>query len=288
MFHSLIKWYSTLKEKYPFHMNFKNELTSFLKFTTLLMFLFYLIGFFSKSQNILLFFGGFFLTLFLTFLFNFFLNQKIILLFINPHNWCLWKELSKRLLFLLFYTFNSIWYINFSLNINFSKVDFVQFLSISFIIGSVPILFKVFITKNKLLKTALSEAHLLQQKITSYQNTVSKKEKKLVLTSNIVNETFEINASDILFIQSSQNYITIHYLFNEKSKKHLLRISLVNAIKQINTTSVLQCHRSYVVNINRVEKITGNAQGLKLTMDDGSIIPVSRSFVKTIKSRLSY
>ncbi|MBL4642136.1 MAG: LytTR family transcriptional regulator DNA-binding domain-containing protein, partial [Flavobacteriaceae bacterium] len=43
---------------------------------------------------------------------------------------------------------------------------------------------------------------------------------------------------------------------------------------------------SYIVHLNCIEKITGNAQGLKLELTHNIVVPVSRSFVKKFKTTL--
>lgn len=275
-----------LKEEFPFTMVFKNELISFLKSSAILMLLFYVIGFFNKEQSLLYYFSGFFLTLFVTFLFNYLLNSKIIYAFVSDRKWNLWKEITRRLFFLIIYIFNVIVYIDYSLNINFSKVDFSQFLTISFIIGSIPIVIKIVMTKNKLLKSSLIKAELLHEKIRMYQSEKKHLKEELIIKSNIINEVFKIDLNDLLYIQSNQNYISIYYLNDHRIKSHLLRISLVNALKQITSENIIQCHRSYLVHINSIEKITGNAQGLKLQLIQNIVVPVSRSFVKEFKATL--
>jgi hypothetical protein len=276
----------TLKEEFPFMMVFKDEFLSFLKSSVILILLFYMVGFFNKEQSLFNYFSGFFLTLLTTFLFNYFLNLKIISVFVSSEKWCLWKEITRHLFFLAIYVFNVILYIDYSLNINFSKVDFLQFLTTSFIIGSIPITIKIFITKNRLLKTSLTEANLLQKKIGLYQTESKKVKEEIVIQSNIINEVFKVDVSDIVYLKSDQNYISIYYIENEKLKSYLLRISLVNALKQITSEHIFRCHRSYVVNINRIEKITGNAQSLKIQLTQNCVVPVSRSFIKEFKTKL--
>lgn len=282
----LNKTFVKLKEDFPFTMVFKNELISFLKSSFILMLLFYVLGFFNKEQSIFYYFSGFFFTLFATFLFNYFLNLKVILPLIDVEKWCLWKEIARRLFFLIVYIFNVILYIDYSLNINYSKVDFSQFLTLSFIIGSVPIVIKIFIIRNKLLRKSLVDAELLQKKITLHQSEKKEIVEELIIKSNIINEVFKIDAKAVLYIKSNQNYISIYYLKENIVKSHLLRISLINALRQIETENIMQCHRSYLVNINSIEKITGNAQGLKLELQHNITVPVSRSFVKEFKTSL--
>lgn len=279
---------TTFKEAFPFALDFKSEISGFLKSTLILIILLYIIGFFNPDQNILNYFSGFFFTLLLTFLFNYFLNLIVISKFISAENWYLGKEIIRRLFFLAVYSFTVILYIDYSLGINFSKVDFWQFVTSCFIIGSIPITIKIFITKNRLLKASLAEAELLQEKIGLHQSEAKKIKKEIVIKSNIINEVFKVDVNDLLYLKSDQNYISILYLKEGKLKSHLLRISLVNALKQIPSETVFRCHRSYAVNINYIEKITGNAQSLKLELTQDCIVPVSRSFVKEFKTKLEH
>ena len=277
---------TTFKEKFPFNTGYKNEFLGFLKSALILIILLYVVGFFNPNQNIFIYFFGFFLTLLLVFLFNSLLNFVVIQRLVSVENWCLWKEITRRLFFLVIYSFAIILYIDYSMNINFSKVDFWQFATTCFIIGSIPIIIKIFITKNRLLKASLIEADLLQKKISLLQSVKKKITEEVIIKSNIINEVFKIDVNDLLYIKSDQNYISICYLKEGELKSYLLRISLVNALKQITAESIFRCHRSYAVNINCIQKITGNAQSLKLMLTQDCIVPVSRSFVKEFKTKL--
>lgn len=96
-----------------------------------------------------------------------------------------------------------------------------------------------------------------------------------------------INENDFLCVQSMENYCTFYFLENSSLKKALIRISLANALQQIETGSVKKCHRSYIVNLGRVKKLKGNAQGYKLILQEVDFeIPVSRSFIPSIIPQL--
>lgn len=97
--------------------------------------------------------------------------------------------------------------------------------------------------------------------------------------------TFPVEA--LLFIESSDNYCTVAYLKNSQPVKPLLRSSLSRLEKQIALPHAVRCHRSYVVNLNRVERVTGNAQGYKLHLLDGQFqIPVARQYNDTLIAEL--
>ncbi len=90
-------------------------------------------------------------------------------------------------------------------------------------------------------------------------------------------DTLTLLSRDLLYIESSDNYCTIVYLKNGQVAKPLLRSSLSRLETQIAQVHIVRCHRSFVVNLDRVERVTGNAQGYKLHLSNGQFqIPVSR------------
>jgi DNA-binding LytR/AlgR family response regulator len=62
----------------------------------------------------------------------------------------------------------------------------------------------------------------------------------------------KINSSEIYYIESQGNYVHIHTV--EKIYKE--RTTLLAMLNKLQKESFLQIHRSFVVNINKVEKIT--------------------------------
>lgn len=89
--------------------------------------------------------------------------------------------------------------------------------------------------------------------------------------------------SHFLFAISDGNYTSIHFLQDGKSVKSLLRLSLKNLEAQLESRKIIRCHRSYIVNPDRVVRIKGNAQGYKLYVEAaGEWVPVSRNYISRI------
>ncbi|MEO1625187.1 MAG: LytTR family DNA-binding domain-containing protein, partial [Bacteroidota bacterium] len=105
----------------------------------------------------------------------------------------------------------------------------------------------------------------------------------LTLTSDNGKDQFELPASQLLYLQAADNYVEIHYKTEEQTAKYILRNSLQKLADQLPSNSIRRCHRSYLVNLQYVERISGNAQGYKLhLLADSIAIPVSRSKSKDI------
>jgi DNA-binding LytR/AlgR family response regulator len=109
----------------------------------------------------------------------------------------------------------------------------------------------------------------------------------LTLIADNEKDVLSFLVADLLFIESSDNYCTIVYLKNGQPAKPLLRSSLSRLESQINAFNIVRCHRSFVVNLDRVERITGNAQGYKLHLLSGQFqVPVARKYNDSLVSQL--
>ncbi|QHL87998.1 LytTR family transcriptional regulator [Nibribacter ruber] len=98
-------------------------------------------------------------------------------------------------------------------------------------------------------------------------------------------DTLTLEAAHLLYIEASDNYCTVFYLQNNALQKHLLRSSLSRLENQITQLEVVRCHRSYLVNLDRVQNVSGNAQGYKLHFaQTGQTVPVARASSSVVKS----
>ncbi|WP_288429335.1 LytTR family DNA-binding domain-containing protein [uncultured Spirosoma sp.] len=109
----------------------------------------------------------------------------------------------------------------------------------------------------------------------------------LTLVADNEKDTITLQPGELLYIESSDNYCTVVYLKNGQPIKPLLRSSLSRLEGQIDRADIVRCHRSFVVNLDRVEKVTGNAQGYKLHLFDGQFqIPVARKYNDSLVAQL--
>lgn len=110
---------------------------------------------------------------------------------------------------------------------------------------------------------------------------------ELTLLADNEKDNLTLPPNDLLYIESSDNYCTVVYLKNGQPAKPLLRSSLSRLEGQIDRPDIVRCHRSFVVNLDRVEKVTGNAQGYKLHLLGGQFqIPVARKYNDGLVARL--
>ena len=96
-----------------------------------------------------------------------------------------------------------------------------------------------------------------------------------------------LNGDAIFFLQSSLNYVEVFYQQEDQLKKELIRISFQKIQEQLPEYLFIRCHRSYIINLQKVASVSGNAQGYKLHLNAHDlIIPVSRSKSKVVLAKL--
>ncbi|KMQ66202.1 hypothetical protein ACM46_01170 [Chryseobacterium angstadtii] len=116
-------------------------------------------------------------------------------------------------------------------------------------------------------------------------STENKDQQKLFISAN--NTKLEIQENHFICAQSMENYCLIYFSEYDQVKKLMIRTSLSHLLEQVQTDSIKRCHRSYIINLNRVKSLKGNAQGYKLSLPEIDFeIPVSRSFISTIIPKL--
>ncbi len=98
---------------------------------------------------------------------------------------------------------------------------------------------------------------------------------------------FETDINNLLYIQSSDNYIDICYK-NKSSVQHkLVRNTLVAVEQSINHTALIRCHRSFIINKNHVRSIIRNTGCYKIIIENSNIeIPISRKYKNALFSTL--
>ena len=93
-----------------------------------------------------------------------------------------------------------------------------------------------------------------------------------------------LKAEHLLFLEAADNYIYIHYLANGLPQRELLRNNLKKLGDELVNSPLVRCHRSYMVNSDKVKLIRREKDGLLLELDlpEMMSIPVSKTFVNNV------
>lgn len=113
---------------------------------------------------------------------------------------------------------------------------------------------------------------------------------KVILTGQNTGERLELATSAILFLVAADNYVEVHYVADVRLQKILLRNALKVFEEQLSEQSQFwRCHKSYLVNLDRVVQVSGNAQGYRLHLKQShQTVPVSRSNNLLLKEKLKH
>ncbi len=151
-------------------------------------------------------------------------------------------------------------------------------------IGLFPVVFSGLLIQLRQLKKNQQHAESIELNITS------KSAALLSFPISAKEQVLEVSTDDFFYAKAMQNYVELVYRDGQSVERHLLRSTFAGIYDLIQAKSgfILQCHRSYLVNLAQVEKIEGNAQGLKLSLIDvaDESIPVSRKYIQSVKQVL--
>ena len=99
---------------------------------------------------------------------------------------------------------------------------------------------------------------------------------------------FATRRSQVLYLESMDNYSKIYYLADGKLESYVLHSSMKSVEQQYERWGLLRCHRSYMVNISNV-KLLRREKGdfvIELLYGD-NVIPVSKSYSERFVHRFA-
>ena len=100
---------------------------------------------------------------------------------------------------------------------------------------------------------------------------------------------FSVKKENLLYLESAENYVNICYINKDKVSKYLLRDTLKKIEETFSGTEIIRCHRSYMVNFEKVKVIRRDRDGLKLGFDNPLVmdIPVSKTYINPVMETFS-
>lgn len=270
-----------LNKPLPFIENKKHRLLTSLSFSAFIFVFLYVFQPFGMSNvvyNLPIFILGFFCITFFVLMFSFFVLPFIFKKFFDFDKW----TVKKNIVFILFQVL-AISVLNWLYNSSFSKdittkYSLFVFVFMTFAVGIFPTFILVFLVEKKLSKKNQNIAKDYTQNIKPKKRTFINERVALVSKNN--NESFAIDVNNFICAKSEGNYVHVYFKKDNGIIAKLIRNSISNIEEQlIIYKQIKRCHRSFLVNLDKVIKMTGNARSFNLHITDLNFtIPVSRQF----------
>jgi len=184
--------------------------------------------------------------------------------------WDLWILSTISVGYYLYYKFLGIF-----------EVDFKMILGLT-IIAIIPITGLIVVNRNRMLRSNLKLAEGINKKL---KENKSIDEKLVQFISDYSKDSLSIKVSLILVIRAANNYIEVFWKEGNKIKSQLIRSSLHKTEVLLKEHKfIFKCHRSFLININYIDKIEGSVQGNKIFFENLDFtVPVSKNFAYKLK-----
>ena len=274
-----------LRQPFPFSRGLKNELTHIGIVGLCVLIILYFLRPFQLGRYGDLLLLGYGLVSIVSASFFTIINHLFYDFLTRNGTWTVGYEIIRSLFYLLFIGAGIMIYSNVSGITAINLSNFFLFEFYTCLLGIVPVFIRVILIRNWRLKKDLEDV----LKMAEYLNKrkINLDEKIIRLASPLSARALEISNHSLLYIEAAQNYITAVWCFDKMIKKEQLRLTMKEAYNQINDPLIIFCHRSYIVNLRKVKKMTSQTGTWRLHLHDSDItIPISNTYKKEIKQKL--
>lgn len=205
----------------------------------------------------------------------------------NEASWNIGKEIVSIMMLLLFITTGNFIYNRIIFDFNKDWGNFLWMFGAVVIIGIFPTIFGVMLNYIYQLKKYNQTIVVHHPQVLENQGSIENKTQntaRLKLVAENEKDSIELLPESLFYIESSDNYSTVFYEKSGMLQKELIRSSLTRLESQISSKNIVRCHRSFIVNLDKVEKVTGNAQGYKLHLKTPELfVPVARKYSEIVE-----
>ncbi len=200
---------------------------------------------------------------------------------ISDKNWTVGKEIFGFILMITCIAAFNIIYSNLIGALAFSFKNIIEMMASTFTLAIIPSTFMILLDHNRKLKKYVDEVQQLNIPVNPPQpKTIS----NINIQTDAANEQLTIKPDLFLYAEADGNYVIVFHHNNSHIEKKMYRTTLTKLDTQIPLEHIIKCHRSFIVNLDKVNDVKGNAQGFKLSLDASPAqVPVSRKFVPLVK-----
>ena len=217
------------------------------------------------------------------------LLPKIFPRWFNPEEWTTAKEIIHILSLIFVIGLGNALYSAQAQIISSFQAGLLYFELYTFAVAVIPVVFIVLFTEKKdAMRHDLLSEEIMQRGILHKEEEVPQPMRFRLQAQN-GKDSIEVNPEHILYVKSDANYVEVFSHIEQAIQKQLLRNTLTVVENQLQAQGrFFRCHKSYIINLEQVERVSGNAQGLKVHLAQlEEVVPVSRKNNGILKELLA-
>jgi hypothetical protein len=98
-----------------------------------------------------------------------------------------------------------------------------------------------------------------------------------------------VQSEDLLYLEAADNYVSVHYMHRGRIQRFMIRNSLRSFEDEFRETNIIRCHRSYMVNLEKIDIVRKEKDGLHLELETDPPVSllVSKTYVKQVMEAFS-
>lgn len=98
-----------------------------------------------------------------------------------------------------------------------------------------------------------------------------------------------VQQQDLLYLEAADNYVSIYFIQHNNVQKFMVRNSMNAYEEQFRDSRIIRCHRSYMVNLDKVRIIRKEQDGLHLELgiEPSISLLVTKTYVKEVLEAFS-
>jgi hypothetical protein len=158
----------------------------------------------------------------------------------------------------------------------------------SIVLGFFPIVLLVFYSERILYRKNHLRAIEIIDELKANQQIEQNRTKNAIYTfAKNTKDEIKITENELLYIKAEGNYCLLVYEKESNILKHLIRSSLKEVEYLIcKSEQFFRCHKSYIINLNKILDVKGNAKGYIFCLKDECKIPSSRNISKSLINKI--
>jgi hypothetical protein len=223
--------------------------------------------------------------------FIFALFEKLVPAIFEEERWTIGKNILLYLIIIFMIGCVNLIYTSVVAGLPISFETFLTFqlftLSVTFIVVASTTMFRYFSSLDFYKKKAKIIEEEIQHLKPSTENQQLENQFVSIISEN-EKENFQLKLEDLYYIEAADNYSKIVFRKDKRIMNTLIRSSLKRLESQFTQKELLRCHRTYIVQLRNIERVSGNSQGYRLHFKDvPESVPVSRNSSQELHNRIS-